>query len=122
MDFGYKEEVKELKKRVLQEFNTSSNKNKKHATVLNATQVMNAVYTSELLFSILRFQNKSLLEQKKELMDLKEYEVFLCVIIGLCFYTCSLLDVLKHPILYQLLTESLRKPTAPHHSLLSNIN
>ena len=60
LEFGYREEVKELKKRVLQEYNTLSNKNKKHATVLNATQVMNAVYTSELLFSILGFQNKSL--------------------------------------------------------------
>ena len=50
LEFGNREEVKELKKRVLQEYNTLSNKNKKDDTVLNATQVMNAVYTAELIF------------------------------------------------------------------------
>ncbi len=103
LEFGYEEEVKELKKRVLREYNTLSTENAKQATVLNANQVMNAVYPAKLLFSILGFQNKSLLERKKEPMDLKEYEVFFRIFFGLCFYTCSLLDVLKHPVSYPLL-------------------
>ena len=53
LEFGYREEVKELKKRSHWEHNTLSNKNKKHATVLNATQVMNAVYTAELFLAFL---------------------------------------------------------------------
>jgi hypothetical protein len=76
LDFSYKEEVKELKKRVLWEFNTLSNENAKKTMTLDANQVMNAVYSAELLFSILGFQSKSLLERKKEPIDLKEYEVF----------------------------------------------
>ena len=49
----------------------------KRATTLNATQVMNAIYNAELLFSVLRFQNKLLVERKKEPVDMKEFEVFL---------------------------------------------
>ena len=77
LEIGCKEEVKELKKRVLQEFNSLTNKNVKRATTLNATQVMNAIYNAELLFSVLRFQNKLLVERKKEPVDMKEFEVFL---------------------------------------------
>ena len=73
LEFNYKEDVKDLKKRVLREFNSLSSENVKKSSTLNANQVMNAVYSSELLFSILGFQNKSLLERKKEPMDLKEY-------------------------------------------------
>jgi hypothetical protein len=39
LEFGNEEEVKELKKRVLREFNNPSNDNVKKATVLNAGQV-----------------------------------------------------------------------------------
>jgi len=44
--------------------NKLSNDNVKKANVLNASQVMNAVYNAELLFSVLGFQNKSLVEKK----------------------------------------------------------
>ena len=64
LEFGYKEEVKELKKRVLREFNNLFNDNSEKATVFNASQVMNAVYNAELWFSVLGFQNKSLVEIK----------------------------------------------------------
>ncbi len=97
-----------------------STENFKQATVLNANQVMNAVYHSKLLFSILGFRNKSLLERKKEPMDLKEYEVFLRIFFGLCFYTCSLLDVLKHPVSYPLLI-ALKKLRSHHQPLESKI-
>ena len=83
LEFGYKEEVKELKKCVLREFNNLSNDNVKKATLLNASQIMNAVYNAELLSSVLGFQNKSLVEKKKEPMDVNDYEVFLCVFIML---------------------------------------
>ena len=72
LEYGYNEEVKELKKRVLHEFNMLSKETAKRTTKQNAHQVMNAMYTAELLFSILGFQNRFLVERKKEPMDLKE--------------------------------------------------
>ena len=115
-EFGYKEEVKEFKKQVLREYNTVSNMNTKMASTIDSSEVMNAVYNSELLFSVLGFQNKSLVERRREPMDVKEYESFLPAFFGLCFYACSLSDVLKHPVSYPLLTESLKKLTSPHHN------
>jgi len=82
---------------------------------------MNAVYNGELLFSVLGFQNKSLVEKKKEPINVKEYEVFLHVFFGLCYYSCSLSDVLKHPVSYPLLAWLLKKLTTRHHSLENKI-
>ena len=56
--------MKELKKHLLREFNTISRKNSKQKTSLNANRVMNAVYNTEILFSVLGFQNTSLIEEK----------------------------------------------------------
>ena len=98
LEYGYKEEVKEIKKRILREFNNLSSRAVKKTTNLNATQVMNALYNSKFLFSVLGFQNKLLAERKKSPMDVKEYEFFLRCFFGLCFYRCSLSDVLKHPV------------------------
>ncbi len=117
LEFGYTEEVKEVKKRVLREYNTLSTESVKEASVLNANQVMNSVYPSELLFSVLGFQNKSLLERKKQPMDVKEFEFFLRSFFGLCFYTCSLSNVLKHSVSYPLLIASLQKLKSHHQSL-----
>ena len=58
-------DVKELKKRVLGEFNSMSNENTKQTTVLNADEVMNAVYNAEFSISVLGFENKYLLKRKK---------------------------------------------------------
>jgi hypothetical protein len=75
---------------------------------------MNAVYNAELLISVLGFQNKYLLERRKLTIDVKEYEAFLCVFFGLCFYCCGLSDALKHSASYPLLTESLMKLKSRH--------
>jgi hypothetical protein len=82
---------------------------------------MNSIYSAELLFSVLGFQNKYLLERKKSTMDVKEYEAFLRVFFGLCFYCCGLSDALKHPSSYPLLIESLSKLKSRHSSLDSKI-
>ena len=65
LEYGYKEEVKELRKQILREFNNISSGTVKKTTHLNAGQVIKALYNSELLFSVLGFQNKSLVERKK---------------------------------------------------------
>ena len=94
---GYLEEVKELKKKLFCEFNTLSDENSKQASILNANQVMNAVYNADIFCSVLGFQNKSLVEWQKEPMDVKEFEIFLWSFFVLCFFCCSLTDVIKHP-------------------------
>jgi hypothetical protein len=62
LEYGYIEEVKELRKRVSREYNTITSDSSKPQSMLNANQVMNSVYNAELLFSVLGFQNKSLIE------------------------------------------------------------
>ena len=121
LEYGYIQEVKELKKRVLCEFNSISDKNIKKTTVLNANQVMNSMYDAELLFTVLGFQNKYLMDRKKPTIDIKEYEAFLRVFFGLCFYCCGLSDVMKHPTSYPLLTELLMKLKTRHSILDSKI-
>ena len=91
------EEVKELKKQLLHEFNSISSENCKQKSTLDANQIMNAIYNADIFFSVLGFQNKSLVEKKKEPMDFKEFEMLLRSFFGMCFYCCSLSDVLKHP-------------------------
>jgi hypothetical protein len=56
LEYGYVKEVKEIKKLTLQEFHSLSRDNSKPKTVLDANQVMNAVYIGKLLFSMLGFQ------------------------------------------------------------------
>jgi hypothetical protein len=55
LERGYFEEVKELRKRVLREFDTLSSENTKRKSSLNANEVMNAVYNTDILFSVLTF-------------------------------------------------------------------
>jgi hypothetical protein len=55
LERGYFEEVKELRKRVLREFDTLSSENTKRKSSLNANKVMNAVYNTDILFSVLTF-------------------------------------------------------------------
>jgi hypothetical protein len=86
LERGYFEEVKELKKRVLREFDTISSDNSKRKSTLNANEVFNAVYNTDILFSVLTFQNKSLIAKKQKAMDFKEFEVFLH-----CFFLFLLL-------------------------------
>jgi hypothetical protein len=83
---------------------------------------MNSVYDAELLFSVLGFQNKYLMERGKRTMDIKEYEAFLRVFFGLCFYCCGLSDVSKHPTSYPLLTESLMKLNTKNSRLASKVS
>jgi hypothetical protein len=77
LEYGYLEEVKEVKKRLLREFDSMISGDSKRKTTLNVNETMNAVYNAELLFGIIGFQNKSLVERKKFPMDFKEFEVFL---------------------------------------------
>lgn len=70
------------------------------STKLDANQVFNALYSADLLFTILSFQNKFLIERKKAPIDFKQYGWCLQCFFGLCFYRCSLLNVLKHPESY----------------------
>lgn len=42
-------------------------------------------------------------------MDFKECEVFLRAFFGLCFYWCSLTEVVKHPQSYPLMTDMIQK-------------
>ena len=109
LGYGYHEEVKEIKKRVLREYNSLSSRDRKRASFLNANQVMNALYNSEFLFSVLSFQNKSLVERNKTPMDVREYETFLRCFFGFCFYSCSLEDVRKHPFAYPIIVDNLKK-------------
>jgi len=109
LERGYFEEVKELKKRVLREFDTISSDNAKRKSTLTASEVFNAVYNTDILFSVLTFQNKSLIAKKHKAMDFKEFEVFLRCFFGFCFYGCSLSDVSKHPNYYPLITTSLHE-------------
>ena len=57
-EYGYIKEVKEVKKKILCEFNLSQGVTKPVYT-LDVIQVMNTVYASEMLFCLLAFQNKS---------------------------------------------------------------
>jgi hypothetical protein len=41
-------------------------------------------------------------------MDFKEFEIFFRSFFGLCFYCCSLSDVMKHPHSYPILTNALQ--------------
>ena len=52
---------------------------------------------------------------------MKEYEVFLCVLFGLCYYSCSLSDVLKHPVSCPLFTQSIKKLKTCYHFLEQKI-
>ncbi len=108
LEHGYLEEVKELKKHLLCEFNTISRENSKQKTSLNANKVMNAVYNTEILFSVLGFQNTYLNERKRDPMDLKEFEIFLRCFFGLCFYCYRIVDVLKHPLSYPLIMKTIQ--------------
>ena len=109
LERGYFEEVKELRMRVLREFNTLSSENTKRKSSLNANEVFNAVYNNDILFSVLTFQNKALIAKKELPMDFKEFEVFLRCFFGFCFYRCSLSDVSKYPNSYPLITSSLHR-------------
>jgi len=53
-------------------------------STLNANQVMNAICNTDIFFSVLGFQNKSLIEQNKEPMDFKEFEIFHQNFFALC--------------------------------------
>lgn len=53
LECGYVEEMKELMKWLLYEFNTISNKSYKQATTLNANQVLNMVLNADIFFSVL---------------------------------------------------------------------
>jgi hypothetical protein len=107
LERGYFEEVKELRKRVNREFNSIASINSKEKSTLTANEVFNAIYNTDILFSVLTFQNKSLVANKKKAMDFKEFEVFLRCFFGLCFYGCSLSDVQKHPQAYPVIWSSL---------------
>ena len=65
---------------------TLSSENSKTKSMLNANEVFNAVYNNDKLFSVLTFQNKSLIAKKQKPMDFKEFEVFLHCFFGFCFY------------------------------------
>jgi vacuolar-type H+-ATPase subunit H len=56
LEYGYQEEINELKKRLLQEFNSICNENTKQKSSLNANQVMNAVYKADIFFRNLDFK------------------------------------------------------------------
>ena len=71
LEHGYFEEVKELCKRVLRKFDTLSSEKTKQKSTLNANEVMNDVYNTDILFSVLNFQNKSLIAKKQKPMDFK---------------------------------------------------
>ncbi len=90
LEYGYLEEVKEVKKRLLREFNSLTSGDSKRKTTLNANETMNAVYNAELLFGIIGFQNKSLVEQKKFPMDFKESKVFLSA-----FLVCAFINAVS---------------------------
>ena len=113
--------MKELKKHLLHEFNTISRKNSKQKTSLNANKVMNAVYNTEILFSVLGFQNTTLIERKRDPMDFKDFEIFLRCFCALCFYCCSLVDVLKHPLSYPLITKTFQGWNSKSQSIDSKI-
>lgn len=108
LEHGYLEEVKELKKHLLCKLNTISRENSKQKTTSNANEVMNAAYNAEIQFSVLSFQNTSLIERKRDPMDFKEFKIFLRCFFGLCFYCCSLVDVLKHPLSYPLIMNTIQ--------------
>lgn len=97
LGYDYMEEVKEIKKRVLREYYSQKNDIKKPSTKIDVNQVFSSLYLANLLFTMLSFQNKSLIKQMKPPMDFPEYELFLLCFFGLCFYRCSLVDVAKHP-------------------------
>jgi hypothetical protein len=122
LGYGYTEEVKEIKKRVLREYYSLSSGDKKSASILNANEVMNALYNSEFLFSVLGFQNKALVERKKTPMDVKEYETFLRCFFGFCYYSCSLSDVSKHPFAYPIILDNLKKLQTKSTSVQDKIN
>jgi hypothetical protein len=71
LERGYFEEVKELKKRVLREFDTISSDNSKRKSRLNANEVFYAVYNTDILFSVLTFQNKLLIAKSRRPWTLK---------------------------------------------------
>ena len=53
LEYGHLEEIKDLEKKLLSEFNTLSNQNSKQAPTLNANQVMNKVYNVNIVLSVL---------------------------------------------------------------------
>ena len=108
LEHGYLEEVKELKEQLLHEFNSISSESHKQKSSLDTNQVINAAYNTDIFFSVLGFQNNSLIERKNEPMDFKEFETFLCCFFGLCFYCYSLSDVLKHPHADPILTNTVQ--------------
>ena len=61
LEHGYFEETKQIKKRILYEFNTICCDNKKPPSRLSAVEVFNAIYTTDVLLPVLAFQNKSLI-------------------------------------------------------------
>ena len=125
LERGYFEEIKELRARVLCEFDTLSSENSKRKSSLTANEVFNAVYHTDILFSVLTFQNKSLIAKKEPPMDFKEFEMFLRCFFGFCFYRCSLTDVSKHPNSYPVIASSLHRlnsRTTEIHSKIARMN
>ena len=55
-------------------------------------------------------------------MDFKEFQIFLCSFFGLCFYYCSLTDVVKHLQSYPILTNTLHALRSRGASLDSKIS
>jgi hypothetical protein len=121
LEHGYFQETKQIRKRILFEYNTICSDNKKPSSRLNAVEIFNAIYTVDVLLPVLAFQNKAIISRNKHPIDFHEYECFVQVFFGLYFYHFILADVEKHPETYPLLISAIQKLPSQYKSLQSKI-
>merc|ERR1712176_616265 len=100
----FQQETKQLKKNIIGEFKAVGGTLPDGVDTLTPNEILNTFLTAESSVPLMSTMNRFLQSKGEHSTDHKEFGPLVRIINGLCYYTCSIVDVENHPNSHPIVT------------------